>query len=287
MHEGDLELAEVNFRKAIDLTEELRAPIPAEEFRTAFFSSRMSPYHELAKLCLTDSDERAAEALGFVERARSRALADALAGRITLSTEAHDDFEVHLQRQISKLREELNYLYNQMHRSIRGTAQTHEANSELENELLERERKLLEITRQLQHRGVKDKKASEEQDYFSITQLQAALGADRALVEYTTIDDKLIAFVVTDQSVKVVRDLGTESEVVAEIERCRFQLDTLRYGSTRVRDHLPALAERTRKHLRDPTIDCCGRSNRRSASATSQSSHIEAPLLAISGIARR
>ena len=250
LHEGDLQLAEVNFRKAIELTEELRAPIPAEEFRTAFFSSRMSPYHELAKLCLTDSDERAAEALGFVERARSRALADALAGRITLSTEAHDDFEVHLQGQVSKLREELNYLYNQIHRSIRGPAQTQEANSELEQELLERERKLLEITRQLQHRGVKDKKASEEQDYFSITQLQAALGANRALVEYTTIDDKLIAFVVTDQSVKVVRDLGTESEIVAEIERCRFQLDTLRYGSTRVRDHLPALAARTQKHLR-------------------------------------
>src|SRR6185503_3691474 len=137
-----------------------------------------------------------------------------------------------------------------IHRSIRGPAQTQEANSELEQELLERERKLLEITRQLQHRGVKDKKTSEEQDYFSITQLQAALGADRALVEYTTIDDKLIAFVVTDQSVSVVRDLGTESEVIAEIERCRFQLDTLRYGSTRVRDHLPALAERTQKHLR-------------------------------------
>ena len=250
LHEGELKLAEVNFRKAIELTEELRAPIPAEEFRTAFFASRMSPYHELAKLCLTDSDGRAAEALGFVERARSRALADTMAGRIALSTDAQDDFEVHLQRQLSKSREELNYMYNQMHRSIRGTVQNQEANSGLERELLERERKLLEITRQLQHRGVRDKKASEEKDYFSITELQAALGADRALVEYTTIDDKLIAFVVTDQSINVVRNLGTESEIVAGIERCRFQLDTLRYGSTQVRNHLPALAERTQKHLR-------------------------------------
>ncbi|HKG81340.1 MAG TPA: CHAT domain-containing protein [Pyrinomonadaceae bacterium] len=250
LHAGDLKLAEVNFRKAIDLTEELRAPIPGEEFRTAFFSSRMSPYHELAKLCLTDSDERVAEALGFVERARSRALADALAGRIALSTDARDDFEAHLQGQVGKLREELNYLYNQMHRSVRGTVQTQATNSELERELLERERNLLEITRQLQHRGVQDKKASEEKDYFSLTQLQGALGADRALVEYTTVDDKLVAFVVTNHGVKVVRDLGSESEIVTEIERCRFQIDTLRYGSTRVRNHLPALTERTKKHLR-------------------------------------
>lgn len=250
LNEGDLKLAEVNFRKAIELTEELRAPIPGEEFRTAFFSSRMSPYHELAKLCLTNSDERAAEALGFVERARSRALADALAGRIVLSTDARDDFEAHLQRQVGKLREELNYLYNQMHRSVRGTVQTPARNSELERELLERERNLLEITRQLQHRGVQDKKSSEEKDYFSLTRLQSALGADRALVEYSTIDDELIAFVVTNDGVKVVRDLGSESEIVTEIERCRFQIDTLRYGSTRVRDHLPALTERTQKHLR-------------------------------------
>lgn len=116
--------------------------------------------------------------------------------------EAQDDFELHLQRQVSKLREELNYLYNQMHRSVRGAVQSHETNSALERELLERERKLLEITRQLQHRVAKDKEASEEKDYFSIAQLQAALGADRARVEYTTIDDKLIAFVLTDQTIR-------------------------------------------------------------------------------------
>ena len=204
----------------------------------------------MTRLCLVNGDERAVEALGFVERARSRALADALAGRITLSTEARDDFETHLQGQIEKLREELNYLYNQMHRFVRGAVQILEANSELERKLLERERKLLELTRQLQHRGARAERTRQEEDHFSIAQLQSALGRERALVEYTTIDDQLIAFVVTDQGVEVVRELGSESEVVAEIERCRFQIDTLRYGSTQVRNHLPALAERTRRHLR-------------------------------------
>ena len=250
LDEGDLDLAEVNFNKAIELTEGLRAPLPGEEFRTAFFSNRMSPYHELTRLCLANGDKRAVEAFGFVERARSRALADTLAGRITTPMEARDDFEAHLQTQAEKLREELNYLYNQMHRPVRGAMQIQEANSELERELLERERKLLEITRQLQHRGARGDKSREDEDYFSIDQLQSALGAERALVEYTTIDDKLIAFVVTNQDVEVVRDLGSESEIVAKIERCRFQIDTLRYGSTQVRNHLPALAERTRRHLR-------------------------------------
>src|SRR5215213_3233704 len=38
--EGDSKLAEVYFKNAIKLTEELRAPLPSEEFRTAFFSNR-------------------------------------------------------------------------------------------------------------------------------------------------------------------------------------------------------------------------------------------------------
>ena len=249
LFEGNLEVAETNFKQAIDLTEQLRAPIPGEEFRTAFFSNRMSPYHELAKLCLAEGDTRAAEALSFTERAKSRALADTLAGRITLATGARDDFEVHLQAQAAKLREELNYVYNQMHRFVRGAVPVRESNSGLEQELLERERKLLEITRQLQHRGGSSN-AAQQVDLFSLTQLQTALGTQRALVEYTTIDDKLVAFVVTNEHIEVVRDLGTESEIVAEIERCRFQIDTLRYGSTRVRTHLPTLTQRTKKHLR-------------------------------------
>jgi CHAT domain-containing protein len=246
--EGHTTLAEVNFKKAIELTEGLRAPIPGEEFRTAFFSNRMSPYHELAKLCLAEGDERAIEALGFVEHARSRVLADALAGRIALYPHARDDFEAHLYAQMVKLRAELNYLYNQMHRSVRGAVQIQETNSELERELLERESKLLEITRQLQHRGAPGDQTTHY--LFSIGKLQAALGTERALVEYTTIDDELIAFVVTGERVEVVRGLGSESEIVAEIERCRFQIDTLRYGSTQVRNHLAALTERTQKHLR-------------------------------------
>ena len=64
------------------------------------------------------------------------------------------------------------------------------------------------------------------------------------------IDDQLVAFIVTGDGVEAVRGMGNEAELVAEIERCRFQIDSLRYGSTQIRNHLPALTDRTRKHLR-------------------------------------
>lgn len=78
-----------------------------------------------------------------------------------------------------------------MHRSLRGAIQFPDANSELEHKPLERERKLLELTRQLQHRSGNGKTAQLE-DLFSLTPLQTALDTDRVLIDYTTIDDKLL-----------------------------------------------------------------------------------------------
>jgi hypothetical protein len=250
LQRGDPTLAEENFKKAIALTEEMRDPIPGEEFRTAFFADRLSPYKELVKLCLNTDEPRTVEALGIVESARSRGLADAISGRLAHPVEARDDFEAHLLGQAKRLREVLNYLYKQMHRSVRCAVQIEALNSGVEKELLERERKLLEITRQLQHRGARSERLDLEKHLFSITQLQSELGTDRALVEFTTIDDELIAFVVTDERIDVVRDLGREADIASDIGRCRFQIDTLRYGSAEVRNHLSVLTERTQKHLR-------------------------------------
>src|SRR5262249_37904459 len=41
---GDFEGAEAAFQRAIALIEELRAPLPAEEFRTAFVADKLTPY---------------------------------------------------------------------------------------------------------------------------------------------------------------------------------------------------------------------------------------------------
>lgn len=68
-------------------------------------------------------------------------------------------------------------------------------------------------------------------------------------MEYTTVDEELIAFVVTDEDVNVVRALGTESDIADEVAQVRFQIDTLRFGTRNIRKHLPTLTDRVRKHL--------------------------------------
>ena len=76
---GDAANAERYFKEAVTLIEQMRAPLPAEAFRIAFLSDKLTPYRELVRLCLADgTPTRIAEALGYVEQARARALLDLL-----------------------------------------------------------------------------------------------------------------------------------------------------------------------------------------------------------------
>ena len=243
---GDAETAEQSFKNALRLTEELRAPLPGEEFRTAFFSDKLVPYHELLRLCLAGKTSRIPEAFGYVERARARALVDTLGGNLRLPTEPRDAFEANLLQQLEDLRQELNYLYNQINRPAPQARLGHAEMQTLQDALGERERKTSEIMRQLQHRGGK---IFTEVEALDIPALQRDLGPNMVLVEYAAIDDELLAFVVTNESIEVKRDLGSERAIAAELGQLRFQIEALRHGSERIRRHLPDLTRRAQRHL--------------------------------------
>jgi CHAT domain-containing protein/tetratricopeptide (TPR) repeat protein len=245
---GETAKAEDSFRRAVALIEDLRAPLPAEEFRTAFVADKLAPYDELVRLCLTDSfGARVTEALCYAERARSRALVEMLSGALAVRPRPRDEFEAGLLEQLGRLREELNWFYSRINRpeeadAARGAA----AMQALHDAVRERETRALEIMRQLQQRGGGELVRAEP---FDAATLQSALGRDTALVEYTSLDGELLAFVVTDDSVEVVRGLAHEREVNEALGQFRFQLGSLRYGSARMRAHLGPLTERARRHL--------------------------------------
>ena len=235
LSKGNPDTAEQNFRKAIAVTEELRAPLPGEEFKTAFFANKLVPYHELLRICLLAGDSRWSEALSLVESARSRALVDSLGGEQE-PTEARDSFESQLLKQIESLREELNYLYKEMNQRQR----------DVQNEVREREGKVLEITRQLHHRRASTSLQSQP---FDVDLLRKQLRGDDALVEYTTLDDELLAFVVTREEIHVECELGSITEINQRLHALRFQIDTLRFGAQSVRRHLPSLTAKIKSHL--------------------------------------
>lgn len=244
---GDDKAGEKYFKRSIAIIEELREPLAAEEFRTAFFADKLVPYHAMVRLCLQDEQDRVVEALGFVEQARARALADVVGGSVKISAAPRDQFENDAFAKLEKLRHQLNYFDRQLKGSLRRDSARGELElTELRRAVREREKQSLEITRQLQHRGERSLAQIEALDFAT---LQQDLGSETALVEYTSIDDELLAFVVTDQSVVLVRNLGSETAATAELGQLRFQIDALRHGSPMMRKHLPDLTRRVRRHL--------------------------------------
>lgn len=244
---GETSKAEDSFRKAVSLIEDLREPLPAEEFRTAFVADKLAPYDELVCLCL--SDERVREALCYTERARSRALVEMMSGTLAVHPRPRDEFEAGLFDQLDRLREELNWFYSRINRTPDGeSAPDAREMQALHDAVRERETRTLEIMRQLQQRG--DDGALGRTEPFDVSALVRSLGTDTALVEYTALGGELLAFVVTDERVEVVRALADEKQVVEALGQFRFQIGSLLYGSSRMRSHLASLAARARRHLR-------------------------------------
>lgn len=246
---GDAPGAESHFKSALEMIETMRAPLPAESFRIAFLSDKLTPYGELVRLCLADGTPlRVAEALGYVERARARALLDLLGNVGAPHQGAPDDpFSAQLVAQIETLREELNWFYSQINRPDSPSATrgpTALANLQLEAQ--GREATMLDLIRQLQQQRARHQVNN---GIFDLIEFQRHLGSETILVEYFSLDEALLAFVVTDQTLDVVDLQCRESDVKALLQQFHFQLGALRYGSERMAIHQATLTERIGHHL--------------------------------------
>ena len=244
--------AEESFKRAVSLIETLRAPLPAEEIRTAFVADKLVPYDELVRLCLSDAGgARVKEALCYVERARSRALVEMMSGSVDFRPRPRDPFEAELHGRLDELREELNWFYSRINRPLESEeAPDAAAMQTLHAAVRDREARVSEIMRQLQLRAASDGSALFDRvETLDLDALQRELGPGTALVEYASIDGELIAFIVTHEKIEVARGLGSEEEANRLLAGLRFQTDSLRYGAEALRRHLPSLAERARRHL--------------------------------------
>lgn len=241
---GDLVAAEHLLTQAVQMIEQLRTPLPAEEFRTAFLADKLSPFAELARLCLTSN--RVAEAFSYVEQARSRALIELLGSPLEQRPAPYDAFEAEQLARLTTLRQELNWCYQRLSRAMEGAPADLDTVQTFQVAAQEREQAILEVTRQIQQRGGGAIFAGPTLD---LNALQAELGTTTVLVAFYSFDDELFAFVVTDQDVNVVRALASEVEVASLVNRLRFQTDALRRVAGRNPNHQAQLLRRAQHYL--------------------------------------
>ncbi|HEX8250645.1 MAG TPA: CHAT domain-containing tetratricopeptide repeat protein [Pyrinomonadaceae bacterium] len=244
----DLKTAENYFKRAVSLIENLRAPLPSEDFRTAFFGDKLTPYHELVKICLND-EKRVGEAFEIIEKSRSRTLLEMMQHNGNDAAAANGN-NLDLRRKISDLREELNWLYNQINQPTRENANRNlAAVQKLQEAARERENTIGELTRQINLREPQKFEAGNQA--FNLAELQKNLGGETVLVEFVEIDGVFSAFVVSDASVRVFSPLCRADDVTALLARLNFQLDALRSNSQLVAPHFYELTLRTRRVLQE------------------------------------
>lgn len=243
---GDYATAEEHLLAAAERGEALRVPLPADELRTALAAETASPFRDLVQLCLADpGGGRLAEAFGYAERGRARAMIEMLGSNARLPHGSHDSADPAALARMNELRTELNWLYSSMSRRPDDAAGP-SALAALYEAAREREVAVSELRRRITHTAGA---AVSVAGSFDLAGLSADLGATTVLVEYVELANELVAFVVSDGGVAVVRDLGPIAAVEAELARFRFQIGTLSYGAARVRSHLESLTGRTRAHL--------------------------------------
>ncbi len=202
----------------------------------------------MVRLCLADGNpSRVAEALSYIERARSRTLMDMLGGVMPVSPKPRDGFEAGLYAQLEMLREELNWFYSQINLPDSDIySRGPEMMAEFYDEVREREVAISEITLQLRQLSLG---VSVQNESFDIMSLINDLGTETALLEYFSLDGRLLAFVVTDEGIEIVRLPETEEAVETTLRQFYFQLGALRHGAGSLREHLPELTARARHHL--------------------------------------
>lgn len=246
-------IARQHYVSSIEALEKMWGDLRPEDLRTAFLTNRLQVYEDLILLCLKDGKLGAVEAFQCVERAKSRALVELLAGR--LEVRVKDLGNQPLVAQLTALREELNWLYNKLSEGETPSGRSRQPwVEEITEQIREREVQAGKVLRQLQMGG-EEYVSLQLTDTCSLETAQSLLDNDTSLVEYYMAGDELLVFVIDRKDVSVHRNLCSRAQIAALAKMLRFQFAKFSYGRAYVEAHFIPLVAAVNRHLHQ-MYDC-------------------------------
>jgi CHAT domain-containing protein len=247
---GRREEAHAAYREAHCHLESVRSHLKTEETKIAFLKDKLEIYEAMVRMCLnggTPADEE--EAFGYIERAKSRSLADLIAFRahsLPASTGGHR----HLISQVQTLREELNWYSRalQLQESRNGNARDPRI-EKLRRSARDCEHRLMEAMGNLR---VEDREFANLQGAapIDLEAIRSSLPADAMLLQYYRVGDTFHACLLSADRLKIV-PLGSASALRRGLQLLRFQLSKFRLGPEYLRTFHQQLLEATNAHLRE------------------------------------
>jgi CHAT domain-containing protein/tetratricopeptide (TPR) repeat protein len=236
-----------SYRRAREAIEQVRGNLRGEELKIAFFQNKLEVYENLVDLCLRS--DRFEEAFGYIEQAKSRALADLLSHSVHVPG-AVDAGQSELVRSIRNFREELNWYYNLIEREqLRPEERTQERVKQLEQQARAREADLM--------RALKEATIAEAQQAglqvasaISLEQIRSAMPRDTALVEYFRIQDRTIACVLTRDQLHIT-PVTVHSRIQKLLQLLQLQISKFRLNPQYLRTFSEPLLLSTEAHLKN------------------------------------
>jgi tetratricopeptide (TPR) repeat protein len=215
---GSAEEALESLLRAVDQVERIRGSLQADRFRTVFHARSASVYEDAVSAALGSSRaDRVAMAFALVERARSRALLDLLAGILEQPSGQGDAEFGQLAQDLGRWRGTLNALYTGLHEAGGSTRPSGGGwLAEIENA----ERQIGRLESRLASTAALGGLYAEP---LSLEQVRGHIPADSLLLEYFVANRRVLAFVVSPNGA-TVEDLCEIDDVAPALERLHFQI---------------------------------------------------------------
>jgi CHAT domain-containing protein len=248
---GDSAGAFAAYQIARDALETLRSRLNGEELKIAFVKNKGEVYERLVQLCLDGENGTGGfeEAFTLVEQAKSRTLFDLMFQPVhALARE--EGSESQLAHAIRELREELNWYYHLVElEQLRPGDNSDEKLLAFQREIGSREKEMARTVRELTLTGAPQSDLLAPSVY-SLEHIRAVLPADTTLVEFFTVEDRIILCLVDRDRVEMA-PISLMSRVASQIRMLQFQFSKFRLGADYLKTFERALLTTTQAHLHE------------------------------------
>jgi len=244
---GNLQEAEKHYLRAKEVLERLRGGLYGDQLKISFLENRLALYEGLVDLHLVrgTSPEACEKAWNCMEQAKSRTLLELMISR------AHEDTREAKSAtpRIAKVREQLNWYYHRI--EIEHFAEQparSERLSSLWRLAAQSETELLHLIRELPAEQAAAEGSTAA--HVSLAVLRESLGPDTTLVEYFQVRDRILATIITPNSIDVVA-VTSGARVAKVLGMLQYQLAKFRLGPGYVKRFHSLLLETAQAHLHD------------------------------------
>ena len=221
---GHADEAYASYNAARKELETLRGWVQGDELKVAFMGDKAQLYMHLVQLCMR-TEQGFGQAFAHMEQAKSRALADLVAG-LSSPVNPVNSMGVEERRRLDDIRNELNWYYHRLELEQNPKEGVARARLQvLHRKIALREDEFLQALREAELGTEKSETGTD--DALTLTQIRSCLKPNTTLVEYFQVEDSYVAAVVSADSLTIV-PLAEVSRVGESLQMLEFHLARMR-----------------------------------------------------------